>query len=172
MNWTTKHKNLMTASNSFRSGENKDEQDLPVKQKTNASEHCNTADIMSKVVGLEEQAWKHRSDSKPTTARCQQTSVWNSRTKGLQAVGSKRRQCSASWGGNHQTESSKTSNRRHLENKATVHRAQRPQVKKVANSRRRQYEAICRVFWIPCQPMWLICPFCLSGSKEQVSKMI
>ena len=57
----------LTASNSFafRSGENKDEQDLSVRQKTNASEDCNSADIMSAVVGLTRQAGKHRSDSKP-----------------------------------------------------------------------------------------------------------
>ena len=57
----------MTTSTSFvfRSSENKDEQELPVKQKTNVSKDCNPADMVSKVVGLEKQAWKHRSDSKP-----------------------------------------------------------------------------------------------------------
>lgn len=56
----------LTASNSFafRSGENKDEQDLSVRQKTNASEDCNSADIMSEVLGLTKQARKY-SDSKP-----------------------------------------------------------------------------------------------------------
>ena len=38
---------------------------MPVKQKTNVSKDCNPADMVSKVVGLEKQAWKHRSDSKP-----------------------------------------------------------------------------------------------------------
>ena len=67
MKCTTKHKNLMTTSNSFvfRSSENKDEQELPVKQKTNVSKNWTSADIVSKVVGLEKQAWKHRSDSEP-----------------------------------------------------------------------------------------------------------
>ena len=66
MKCTTKHKNLLTTSDSFvfRSSENKDKQELPVKQKTNVSKDCNSADIVSKVVGLEKQAWKHRSDSK------------------------------------------------------------------------------------------------------------
>ena len=73
MKCTTKHRNLMTTSDSFvfRSSENKDEQELPVKQKTNVSKDCNSADIVSKVVRLETEKrlkaekWKQRSDSKP-----------------------------------------------------------------------------------------------------------
>ena len=46
----------------FRSGKNKDNQDLPVKGKTNVSEACNSADIVSKVARPEKQARKQRSN--------------------------------------------------------------------------------------------------------------
>ena len=49
----------------FRSGKNKDNQDLPVKGKTNVSEACNSVskvDIVSKVARPEKQARKQRSN--------------------------------------------------------------------------------------------------------------
>ena len=57
----------MTASDSFIfiSGKNKDQQDMPVRQKSNASEGFNSTNIASKVVWLEKEARKHLSDSQP-----------------------------------------------------------------------------------------------------------
>ena len=48
----------------FRSSMNKAEQDMPVRQKSNASEGVKRENVFSKVVLLKKQARKHRSDSK------------------------------------------------------------------------------------------------------------
>ena len=52
----------------FRSNVNKAKQDLPVRQKTKASEGSNSTvkreKVVSKIVGLKKKARKHRSDSK------------------------------------------------------------------------------------------------------------
>ena len=70
MGRTRKHQNLTstTAHSVCRSSVNVAEQDLPVKQKSNASESFNSAmkckNVVSKVVLLKKQARKHRSDSK------------------------------------------------------------------------------------------------------------
>ena len=49
---------------------NKAEQDLPVRQKSNASKSCNSAvkrkNVVSKVGGLKKQVRKHGSDPKPS----------------------------------------------------------------------------------------------------------
>ena len=76
MKWTRKHQNPSSASTNFvfRSSMNKDEQDLPLKQKRKASEGFNSAmkraeNVVSKVFGLNKRVRKHRSDSKPNEQR-------------------------------------------------------------------------------------------------------
>ena len=72
----------MTASDSFvfRSGENKDEQD----RRTTRAKTANSADIVSKVIGLEKQAWQHRSDSKPNDSEMPaEITVNKEQSKGL-----------------------------------------------------------------------------------------
>lgn len=70
---------------------------MPVRQKSNASEGCNSAlkceNVMSKVIGLKKQDRKHRSDSKPSDVEMPAELLEaNSRTKGSpQAAGSKQR---------------------------------------------------------------------------------
>ena len=57
------------ANSVFRSGVNKAEQDLPVKQKRNTNEGSSSAvkytNVVSKVAGLKKEARKHRNDWKP-----------------------------------------------------------------------------------------------------------
>ena len=62
MDWTRKHLSRVQAPTPS------SETDLPVRQKSNASEGCNSAvkPVVSKVVELrKKEARKHRSDSKP-----------------------------------------------------------------------------------------------------------
>ena len=69
MEWTRKHQNLTSASDNavFRSSLNKDKQDLPFRQKSNANEGCNSAmkrkNVVSIVMGLKKQARKYRRNS-------------------------------------------------------------------------------------------------------------
>ena len=80
--------NLMkrVANSDFRSGVKRDEQDLPVRQKTNTSKGSNFAmkceKVVSKVVVLKVEARKHRSDSKLNSS---EMPADVSHTKGLQA---------------------------------------------------------------------------------------
>ena len=76
MEWTRKHQNLTSASNNavFRSSPNTEEQYLPVRKKSNASEGCNSERIplhrearkrrKQSRRRLKKQSKKHRSDSK------------------------------------------------------------------------------------------------------------
>ena len=74
------------ANSVFRSGVNKAEQDLPVKQKRNTNEGSSSAvkytNVVSKVAGLRKEARKHRNDWKPNDSEMPADFNVNSRTNG------------------------------------------------------------------------------------------
>ena len=78
MEWTIKHHNLtsVSANSVFRSDVNKDEQDLPVRQKKKANSTVKRENVVSKVAGLKKQTRKHRRDSKLNGSEVPADSEW------------------------------------------------------------------------------------------------
>ena len=83
MEWTRKHQNLTGARLNFvfRSSMNKAEQDMPVRRKSNASEGVKRENLFSRLTEETSQPESTEATQSLKAARCQQTSVSNSRTK-------------------------------------------------------------------------------------------